>query len=262
MRPEWPLAFFSAQPGYKPLLPVLQQLAHFPDYADWATLPAPRTQTGLPIQFVEPDTLTHYYEVEIAQLGRVATRPANWHDAFNALVWHTFPRTKAALNALHLRHMSPAGAGERGPQRDAATLFDECGLIVVSCDPTLLAQQRDHQWHALFVAERDAWGTRIEAISLGHANYEALLTPFPGLTGKSWQVAVDADYFTLDAAARLTYLDTYLASQLDADWLQTPRQLPPLPYLGVPGWWPQQDEAFYADTAYFRPARHARRATG
>jgi hypothetical protein len=29
----------------------------------------------------------------------------------------------------------------------------------------------------------------------------------------------------------------------------------PLPVLGVPGWWSQQDEAFYADTSVFRAKR-------
>ncbi|HBZ06685.1 MAG TPA: DUF3025 domain-containing protein, partial [Massilia sp.] len=31
----------------------------------------------------------------------------------------------------------------------------------------------------------------------------------------------------------------------------------PLPVLGVPGWWPEQDAAFYADTSVFRPKRVA-----
>jgi len=29
----------------------------------------------------------------------------------------------------------------------------------------------------------------------------------------------------------------------------------PLPVLGVPRWWPQQDEPFYADAFVFRPKR-------
>jgi hypothetical protein len=31
----------------------------------------------------------------------------------------------------------------------------------------------------------------------------------------------------------------------------------PLPVLGVPGWWPGQDEAFYLDQTVFRPKRAA-----
>jgi len=29
----------------------------------------------------------------------------------------------------------------------------------------------------------------------------------------------------------------------------------PLPVFGIPGWWPQQDEAFYEDAFVFRPKR-------
>ncbi|WP_084090486.1 DUF3025 domain-containing protein [Andreprevotia lacus] len=256
--PDWPLDYFSGHPAYAPMLPLLLQLERFPALTDWARLqPAPRTQRGLPLQCVDSDSLTHYYEVEIAELGRIATRP-NWHDTFNALVWHTFPRAKAALNALHLREMAASAGKARGTVRDAATLFDECGLIVASCDPALLALQREHQWQALFVEHRADWGLRIEAISFGHANYEALLQPFKGLTGKSWQLAVPADYFALPQADRLAWLDGEIARQLDAGMLTTPRQLPPLPYLGVPGWWPEQDDAFYADQQYFRPRRQAK----
>ncbi|KAF0812828.1 hypothetical protein IGB42_02671 [Andreprevotia sp. IGB-42] len=233
----------------------MQQFDRFPTHADWdALMPVPHTQSGIALRFVDPDTLSHYYEVEITRLGRVATRP-NWHDTFNALVWHAFPQAKAALNALHLRQMAVPGGNGRGPVRDAATLFDECGLIVASSDPHLLTLQRDHQWATLFLDNRTAWGQSVEAISFGHANYEALLKPFRGLTGKSWQIAVTPDYFALPPAARIAYLDGRIAALIDAGELTTPRQLPPLPYLGIPGWWPQQDAAFYADTAYFRPRR-------
>ncbi|WP_051709943.1 DUF3025 domain-containing protein [Andreprevotia chitinilytica] len=252
--PEWPLDYFRQHPAYAPLLPLLEQFPHFPALDDLARLPAPRNTAGLPIRFVDPDSLTHYYETEIAELGRVATR-ANWHDLFNALVWLTFPRSKSALNSLHRRVMATATDNARGPVRDAATLFDECGLIVASSEPALFTRQRDHAWDELFIQHRQDWGTRIEAVSFGHANYEALLDPFAGLTGKSWQIPVSPDYFDLPQAERIAHLDARIATLIDGGELTTPRQLPPLPYLGIPGWWPQQDAAFYANTRYFRPQR-------
>lgn len=46
-------------------------------------------------------------------------RPFDWHDLFNALVWMTFPTTKAVINARHYESMAAAGRGNRPPQRDA-----------------------------------------------------------------------------------------------------------------------------------------------
>ena len=50
--------------------------------------------------------------------------------------------------------------------------------------------------------------------------------------------------------------DAWLAGALTADGLRA-KPFTPLPVLGVPGWWPVQDEAFYLDNQVFRPARHA-----
>lgn len=201
------------------------------------------------------ESLTDYYETEIHLRGRVATRTENWHDLFNALIWLRFPKAKAALNALHCRSMDQSAHGRRGPVRDAATLFDECGLILPYSDPALLDDLRGHEWSRLFVNQAGLWNKGIAAVCFGHANLEALLDPFPGLTGKCWPVLVTPEWFDLPEVARWQWLDEHLATQVDADVLQSPRQLPPLPYLGVPGWWPQQDVAFYGDTAYFRPLR-------
>ena len=45
-------------------------------------------------------------------------RADNWHDLFNVLVWCTFPRAKAALNACHVREM---GARSQGGAEGLAT---------------------------------------------------------------------------------------------------------------------------------------------
>ncbi|GHD56634.1 DUF3025 domain-containing protein [Jeongeupia chitinilytica] len=246
----WPA--FAQHPAYAPIRPVLARFDRLPDWTDWQTLGPPASnRLGLPLSFVDPDSLTQYYELEIHAAGRIATRH-NWHDCFNAAVWHTFPQAKVALNALHQRHTRD---GARGPVRDAATLFDECGLIVACSEPALTDALIHHDWSTLFRHRREAWGRHIEALCFGHANYEYLLAPFRGLTGKCRLVAVDDAHFALPLTERIAALDAYLASELDADRLLRPKQLPPLPFLGIPGWWPDQDEAFYADTGYFRPKR-------
>ncbi|KPC54745.1 DUF3025 domain-containing protein [Amantichitinum ursilacus] len=252
--PAWPHPQF-AHPAFAPLRAVLASWATFPDLAQLSADVTARTERGLPVQFVPQDSLTRYYEAEVYELGRVATRAANWHDLFNALMWRTWPRSKAALNALHYTELQRNPDGPRGPQRDAATLFDECGLVIAYSDPDLLDALVGHQWHALFRDHANAWGTRISALCFGHATLESLLEPFAGLTAKCWPVQVEPAWFMRSPAQQIAELDQHIAAALAAGELQRPRQLPPLPYLGIPGWWPQQDEAFYADTQYFRPKR-------
>ncbi|WP_255991325.1 DUF3025 domain-containing protein [Chitinolyticbacter albus] len=246
----WPDAI--QHPAFALLAPLLQQLPTVPRLADWARLPPVHTQSGHVLRCVDPETLDRYYEAEIFELGRVATRD-NWHDCFNALVWHSYPRTKAALNALHYLQLPAATQGPRGPVRDAATLFDECGLILPYSNPELLALLIEHEWDALFNRQRATWGRQIDALVFGHATFENLLAPFVGLTGKCWPIRVTPGFFRLPLTERLALLDGELAMLIDAGELRTPRQLPPLPYLGIPGWWPEQDAHFYDDAGYFRP---------
>ncbi|AZN36638.1 DUF3025 domain-containing protein [Iodobacter ciconiae] len=253
MTSMWPLDYFSRQAPYAPLLSQIRQFERFPSHLDWEKACSIHNQQGLPIRFVAPETLSDYYEVEIARKGRVATRPNNWHDCFNALVWCAFPHSKAAITALHMRHYTPDHP--RGPVRDAATLFDECGLILPYCDDALLQLLVDHQWQNLFQAHKNDWGVKISAICFGHANYENLLAPFLGLTGKCLPIKVTADFFEKNIIEQCALLDHKLACFLDSEQLQKPRQLPPLPYLGIPLWWPEQNEAFYSNTDYFRPVR-------
>lgn len=55
-------------------------------------------QTGMTaMRFVAPDDMPVAYEERIVLRGEVVTRPHNWHDFFNALVWMRFPRTKYGL---------------------------------------------------------------------------------------------------------------------------------------------------------------------
>ena len=267
---SWPLDFFSTIPAFAPILNFLNHFSCPPKHADWLTVPQTiQTQGGATVRFVDPDSITQYYELEIYQRGNVATR-LNWHDTFNATVWQAYPQSKVALNALHYHAMhaqSPANQTTeeypaiRGAQRDAATLFDECGLIVPYSNPDLLELMIQHQWSALFIEHQQAWGAQINAFVFGHATFENLLAPFIGLTGKCWPVLVEPDFFTLDSPAQRHYLDQHIAEQISQGWLQRPRQLPPLPYLGIPGWWPEQNAEFYANQRYFRTHPQQRKTT-
>ncbi|MES2070311.1 MAG: DUF3025 domain-containing protein [Pseudomonadota bacterium] len=201
------------------------------------------------------------YESFISETGKVPTRE-NLHDFFNALVWLSFPLIKIRLNALQAAQIASLGIGKsRGAARDAATIFDENAalLVVQEGEPgeRLIAALRNHQWRLAFVEQRALFGTQCEVWSFGHALMEKLVQPYKAITAHAWVVRVGADYFELDADARRAWLDRQVAQQLATHALST-ADYTPLPVLGVPGWWPQQDEDFYADTQVFRCKRPAR----
>lgn len=203
-----------------------------------------------------------YYEMHIGSTGEVPTRSRNWHDWFNALCWLSWPHSKVAMNARQVAAIA-GGEVQRGPVRDAGTLLDESGVIVPYCDASLAAMLEQMQWQALFVANRAAWGTRIGAHVIGHALLEQGLAMHVGWCGKALLLPVAPAFFHLSATQQLAQLDLLLATRLaDPAFAASPRQLLPLPLLGIPGWWDANREpAFYDNTAYFRPTRRAKSAT-
>ncbi|MGQ0578939.1 MAG: DUF3025 domain-containing protein [Betaproteobacteria bacterium] len=189
--------------------------------------------------------------------GEVQVRALNWHDLFNALVWMTFPTTKAVINARHYESMTAAGRGNRPPQRDALTLFDEDGVVVVSSDAALLEPVRAFRWKELFWQRRDAVKAQVRFSVFGHALFSKAMQPFIGLTGKAVLLQVPQAVLELDEAAHIAELDRRLAMHIwNRERFCRGRELFPLPVLGVPGWWSANErEGFYDDTAYFRPGR-------
>ena len=189
--------------------------------------------------------------------GEVQVRAFDWHDLFNALVWMTFPTTKAVINARHYEAMVAEGKGNRPQQRDALTLFDEDGVVVVSTDAELLELVRGFRWKELFWQRRDPVKTRMCFAVFGHALFSKALRPFIGLTGKAVLLQVPGPLLELTKAAQLTELDRLLAIHIwNRERFCHGRELCPLPVLGVPAWWSGNErEGFYDDTAYFRPGR-------
>ena len=202
------------------------------------------TENGKPIRFVPPSASDPYYEVHLFETGRVQTRPDNKHDLFNALAWLAFPKTKARINAMHAAEI-PREGGKRGRLRDMLTIFDEGGAIVIGGD-AVAELVRQAKWRELFVERHRDF--RIAVV--GHAVLEQALAPHPGITCK----VIFAD------PAR--DLDTQAA-----DWLarvgKTPRDLPPLPVFGYPGWFEGSGRAdFYSDERYFRPLQRGKMISG
>ena len=211
-----------------------------------------------PVRFVPSDAAPpgEAYEAFIHRTGQVPTRD-NLHDFFNALVWLRFPRSKARLNQLQAQAIAVQGVGAvRGPVRDAITVFDENGALLLAPRavgdtlwPLLLARD----WHALFVTHRALWA-QARLVLFGHALMEQLVSPRKPITAHVWVLP-----FEPQGEDPLAMLDNALAADLSATRLAG-KPFTPLPVLGVPGWWPaSEDPAFYADATVFRaprPPRH------
>ena len=210
---------------------------------------------GRRIRFVPPQADGLAYECRVWESGEVETRPGNWHDFFNALVWLSFPQTKLSISARHVQEMTPAGAA-RGTTRDALTHFDECGIVVLSSRPELLDLLRDFRWKTLFVERRaDVLGA-MRFVVFGHATYEQLLSPFRGLTAKAVLHEVDDDWLRMPCEDRLAAVDALLAAELASGRYARPRDFQPLPLLGIPGVVAASEAPSYYDDAWqFRPGR-------
>lgn len=221
------------------------------------------TATGLPLRFVDAASLeVPAYEAHIFATGQVPTRTSGdgfCHDALNALAWLRFPRVKARLNALQAREIARDGLGERrGPLRDAATLFDENAVVLAvsrhdAPARSVLDALRAHDWHAAFVAGRDAWGRGLVPIVFGHALMQKLLRPFPSITAHAWALDVPPSCVGPDADAWCRAVDAALPASLET-MLRSREARMPLPVMGVPGWCADNAApAFYEDVAVFRP---------
>ncbi len=252
-------------PLFAPLRRWLDQLPPSPDSTALNAL-AERFpvhgEHGQRIRFVPPQADGLVYECRIWETGEVETRPDNWHDFFNALVWLTFTQTKIAISASHVQAMTPPGEA-RGTTRDALTHFDECGIVVLSSQPDLLELLRNFEWKKLFVERRAEVKNAMRFIIFGHATYEQLLQPFRGLTAKAVLYEVSEHWLTLPLADHLAAVDARLAADLASGRYQRPRDFQPLPLLGIPGVTPEnEDPAYYDDTYQFRPGRSAGKTKG
>ncbi len=182
----------------------------------------------VPVRFVPQSALPagEGYEAFIRRTACVPTRE-NLHDFFNGLVWLHQPALKARLNAWHA--LEPGA--QRGPLRDALTLLDENGALLLDAPAALQQALRERDWERLFLDLRPLW-RQARLLLLGHALMEKLLQPRKPL------------------CAHLL-----LAEPLAPEALRH-KPFQPLPVLGVPGWWPANEDAgFYADRHVFRPLR-------
>lgn len=219
---------------------------------------------------------SRYYEQIIFEEHIIPTRKGSWHDFFNGIIWLQFPRTKTYLNCLHISEINAKGLTPRTKARNHITHFDECGVVLFIKGKSLFAQLEQlfeaQAWTTLFCELREEWHTSIFPVMFGHANFEMMLSPFIGLTGKvlliqmedmpALQFAGQANELRDATQSNATLFDPRL---LDSLLLQHVEQnqtffalkpFYPLPLLGVPNWhFEKQDAEFYANTDYFMPKR-------
>jgi hypothetical protein len=224
-------------PWLRPYRPVAQRVQ-----AAGSSVPVAAALNAAGVKyFVEQSALPvgEPYESFIARTGTIPTRD-NLHDLFNGLIWLSYPVTKQRLNALHAQAIEQGGiTASRGPLRDALTVFDE-NAALLQAPAELIHSLRARDWKSLFITQRALWQSA-SLIVFGHALLEKLQAPRKAITAHVWVVE--------------SLEDESIASTLTVERL-TAKSFLPLPVLGVPGWWPaNEDPRFYDDAEVFRPAR-------
>lgn len=203
-----------------------------------------------PVRFVPQGALPpgQGYEHYMFHSGQCPTRD-NLHDFFNGLCWLRFPRTKKKINQLHAAEFAATAEGVnpplRGPVRDALTVFDENAAFLLA-PPLLWEALEARDWQRLFVGLRPLWA-EAQLVLFGHALLEKLVHARKPITAHIYraQPAIDS----------IAELDAWVARDLSAGKLAG-KPFMPLPVLGVPGWWLEnEDFSFYDDRTVFRPRR-------
>jgi hypothetical protein len=224
----------------------------------WARDAALALPDGRPLAFVAAPARTPGaldYERRIALHGEIVTRSGNRHDFCNALAWLAFPRTKAAINAVHVASAPAPTPNARDRSRDAATLLDESGLIVSCADAGLVAAWRDHRWREAFGERPPSRAFPLRAVAIGHGLVAKLTAPFRAITGRALVLPQDAAALPEAPAELAAALDAAAADAIaarGATW--SPATLLPLPVAALPGWDVEgRGAGMFDDVSVFRP---------
>lgn len=215
------------------------------------------TGGGRPLRFVAPSPEKGgNYEVKIFRSGEVDTRATVRHDLFNAWVWLTFPKAKAAINAGHYRALQARSPQtQRSGVEDALTLLDENGGVVVCSDGELVELLKTAQWKTLFWQRRADTANCMRIFLFGHGLLEKAMRPYVGMCAHSVILLVQTEFFSLSLTEQLKVIDQSVAENL-ANLGQgfNTRAMTAIPLLGFPGYFRDNtSETFYDNLRYFRP---------
>jgi len=204
-------------------------------------------EPAAPVRFVPQSALPpgEAYERYIFSSGQCPTREGA-HDFFNGLCWLHFPKTKKKLNQMQSAEIEAAGVRPvRGPVRDALTVFDENAAFLMA-PQALWDALIEKDWNKLFIDLRPLW-PQARLVLFGHALLEKLVYPRKPITAHVYKAQ--------PAIHSIAALDAWVAQDLSAGKLAG-KPFVPLPVLGVPGWWPDNENfSFYDDSVVFRPRK-------
>lgn len=152
----WDPSFLARSPWFREFSSIAAPFAHRPDWpsfddyshlaethrARWAPDERPLEFALAPKKsrrFRRTEVrLEELYDGSIHLNGRVPCLPASYHDLWNTLVFSAFPRAKRRLHARQFaalaRDVRPGDArlpSKRSRERDALTIFDEGGSVVL-----------------------------------------------------------------------------------------------------------------------------------
>lgn len=211
-----------------------------PDFNKWNVAdfnnlrPTEFSHQGRRLQFAE-QTDDVDFERDIYQKSIVATRPIA-HDFFNNVSWLQFPKAKSKLNSLYVAQGSTA----RTTKQNALALFDENGAIVVAPRATL-ELLREHNW-------AEAFAQPLQCYLFGHSIWEKLLSPYLSITAHAIFIEAEAiDKLAVDALA---------AQALEI--INQPKDLNPLPVMGIKHWHSAPHSWRLEQKDVFRPLRQKR----
>lgn len=253
------------QPWYTTLyIPSLSDT--FYQVKDWlnASLNNPIYNTQChAIKFVTQDSLPSHtaYESFIAQGGQIPTRD-NYHDLLGGLIWLNYPKIKAVLNHLHTLDIIHNGITcHRSALRNALTLFDENGGIVVSSNPNILRSLQNFDWENVLFHQCERWQPPSQCVQFfpfGHALLEKLITPRKNICSHVLLVLSEQEFFELPLYQQRQKIDALLAKRLLAEYedLLVSKNFQPLPVLGIANFCQENRQLeFYQDKQVFRPPR-------
>ncbi len=214
-------------------------------------LNAARSPSALPrIEFVEQTALPTgmAYEQFIFDTGQIPTRH-NLHDFFNGLIWLHYPETKRLFNRWQASEIAAQGVGAvRGPLRDAITVFDENGALLMAPAP-LCAALKNREWRRLGEELRPLW-QQARLVPIGHALLEKLVQPRKNITAHVF--LADGSVLPGGDADADADADGWMSTHFEARAFAA-KPFNPLPVLGVPGWWSENENfCFYDDSLVFR----------
>ena len=194
------------------------------------------------------------YEEKIFFSGKILSRN-NFHDFFNMLIWLNFPKIKKSINYIQFLQFNNKNSkmikGKRSLQSDAATLFDENGVILVSYDSLLIDLIISRDWKKALFKNKYNFFKYTQVYIFGHSLFEKLISPYKSITGHLWIFRVSKDWFNLDPEERKKNIDKNISKKLIDGFSQ--KDFYHLPILGIPGWSNNQNLEFYEDKRVFRP---------